>query len=93
MKTGQNHAPKVYELVERQTENPAIKADMKSLIHLYAGFAMCCDGEKTMRVNLTDEQIVQLAADACEQAAKILRWGADHEQSGKDRPDAAGGNL
>lgn len=51
---------------------------MTSLIHLYAGFAMCCDGEKTMRVNLTNEQIVQLAADSTELAAKILRWEVEH---------------
>lgn len=63
------------------------------LIHLYAGFAMCCDGQTTIRVPLTDEQTVQLASDACEQAAKILRWESRHEQSSKDRPTSAGGNL
>jgi hypothetical protein len=60
-----------------------------SLIHLYAGFAICCDGEKTLRVPLTNEQIVQLASDACEQAAKILRWEKDQcaqESPSKDSP-------
>lgn len=61
-----------------------------SLVHLYAGYAMCCDGEKTIRVNLTDEQIVQLASEACELAAKILRWGVScaNEKSSTANPSS-----
>jgi hypothetical protein len=49
------------------------KERMSSLIHLYQSFAMACDGEKTLRVELTEEQIIQLAADANELAARILK--------------------
>lgn len=70
---GHFHAPKVYELHEIQTEKPATKAAMRPLIHLYQGFAMCCDGEKTIKVELTDEQVLRLAAQATELAARILR--------------------
>lgn len=56
------------------------------LIHLYAGFAMCSDGKTTMRVPLTDEQVVQLASDFAEQAAKILRWESQHVRGKTDTP-------
>jgi hypothetical protein len=73
VETGQKLTPKVYELVERQTKKPAIKADMSPLIHLYGNFAMCSNGAETLRVELTEEQIIQLAADANELAARILK--------------------
>lgn len=66
---------------------------MTAFIHLYPTHAVASDGEKMISVNLTNEQIVQLAADATEMAAKILRWEARHEQSSKDRPDADSGGV
>lgn len=54
---------------------------------------MCSDGANTVRVPLTDEQIVQLASDACELAAKILRWEKAHEHAGKIGSTPSGGNL
>ena len=59
-----------------------------SFIHLYPTHAVASDGEKMITVNLTAEQIVQLAADVTEMAAKILRWEARNERASKDRPDA-----
>ena len=71
VETGQKRTPKVYELVERQTEKPVTKPVI--LIHLYRNFAMCSDGEKTLRVELTDLQIVRLAAEASRLAHEILK--------------------
>lgn len=62
------------------------------LIHLYDNFAMCCDGVTTVRVNLTDEQVIRLASAACDQAAKILRREKDHVR-GKAEPDADSGRV
>ena len=64
-----------------------------SLIHLYAGFAMCSDGHTSIRVPLTDEQIVQLASDACELAAKILRWEKAHGHADETGSTPSGGKL
>lgn len=70
---------KTYELTEQKRV---------SFIHLYPTHAVASDGEKMITVNLTAEQIVQLAADVTEMAAKILRWEARNERASKDRPDA-----
>jgi hypothetical protein len=43
------------------------------LIHIYDNFAMCSNGAETLRVELTDEQIVQLAAHVTDRAARILK--------------------
>jgi hypothetical protein len=73
VETGQKLTPKVYELVERQTKNPVIKAAMSPLIHIYDNFAMCSNGAETLRVELTEEQIIQLAAEVNKLAARILK--------------------
>jgi hypothetical protein len=54
---------KTYELKER----------MSPLIHIYDNFAMCSNGAETLRVELTDEQIIQLAAHVTDRAARILK--------------------
>jgi hypothetical protein len=54
---------KTYELKERNSP----------LIHIYDNFAMCSNGAETLRVELTDEQIVQLAAHVTDRAARILK--------------------
>ena len=64
-----------------------------SFIHLYPTHAVASDGEQMINVVLTAEQIVQLAADATEMAAKILRWEARHGQSSKDRPESDSGSV
>lgn len=74
-------------------ENPAIKP-ATSFLHLYATHAVASDGDKIINVPLTSEQIVQLAADATELAAKILRWEKrDVMQPGKTGPDADSGAV
>lgn len=75
---------KTYELNEQK---------QASFIHLYPTHAVASDGKTMLSITLTAEQIVQLAADATEMAAKILRWEAQHGQSSKDRPGADSGSV
>ena len=45
---------------------------MIRFLHLHRNFAIVSDGEKMVRVDLTDRQMVHLAAEAVKFAADIL---------------------
>jgi len=64
-----------------------------AFVHLYATYAIASDGDKTIRIPLTSEQHVQILADSADIVSRIVRWGACHEQSSKDRPDADSGGV
>lgn len=45
---------------------------MIRFLHLHRNFAIVSDGEKMMRIDLTDRQMIHLAAEATKFAADIL---------------------
>lgn len=88
MKNGQNHAPKVYELVETQTERPATQSAMNALLFANSDVILISYDGECLRVNtglFRTTTLLRAAADLLQIAAERTNVRGKTDEATPDR--------